>query len=246
MIATLFKDIFYEPLYNGLIFLFHLLPWADAGIIVILFTILVKLILFPLSKKSIETQMVMKKIQPELEALKKKHKDDREGQARAMMALYKEKKLNPLAGIFLVLIQIPIILALYWVFLNGGLPKVDTGLLYYFVPEPNVISMNFLGLLDISQKSLLVAILSGVSQFFQMRYALPATPAKSDKPSFKDDLARSMSLQMKYVMPVFIIVIAYQLPAVVGLYWVTSNLFAIGQEIVVRRKYRLDQKPAQA
>lgn len=246
MIPTLFKDIFYEPLYNGLIFLFHLLPWADAGIIVILFTILVKLILFPLSKKSVETQMVMKKIQPELDALKKKHKDDREGQARAMMALYKEKKLNPLAGIFLVLIQIPIILALYWVFLNGGLPKVDTGLLYYFVPVPDGISMNFLGLLDISQKSLLVAILSGVSQFFQMRYALPATPAKSDKPSFKDDLARSMSLQMKYVMPVFIIVIAYQLPAVVGLYWVTSNLFAIGQEIVVRRKYRLDQKPAQA
>ncbi|MFA6536419.1 MAG: YidC/Oxa1 family membrane protein insertase [Candidatus Paceibacterota bacterium] len=244
MISTLFQAIFYKPLYNGLIFLFHVLPWADAGLIVILFTVLVKLILFPLSKKSVETQMIMKKIQPELDALKNKHKDNREEQARAMMALYKEKKLNPLAGIFLVIIQIPIILALYWVFLNGGLPQVNAGLLYNFVPVPDLISMNFFGLLDISQKSIFVALLAGVSQFFQMRYALPATPAKSDKPSFKDDLARSMSMQMKYVMPVFIIIIAYQLPAVVGFYWVTSNLFAIGQEIVVRRRYRLDQKPA--
>ena len=243
MIPALFKAIFYEPLYNGLIFLFHVLPWADAGLIVILFTVLVKLVLFPLSKKSVETQMIMKKIQPELEALKIKHKNNREEQARAMMALYKERKLNPLAGIFLVIIQIPIILALYWVFLNGGLPKVDASLLYNWVPVPNSISMNFLGLLDISQKSIFVAILAGVSQFFQMRYALPATPAKSGKPSFKDDLARSMSLQMKYVMPVFIVIIAYQLPAVVGFYWVTSNLFAIGQEIVVRRRYRLDQNP---
>lgn len=244
MLMEFFKAVFYEPLYNGLIFLFDVMPWADAGLMVILFTILVKLILFPLSRKSVETQMVMKQIQPELDSLKKKYKDDREGQARAMMALYKEKKLNPLAGIFLVLIQIPIILSLYFVFLNGGLPEVNIDILYSFVPIPEMISMNFLGLLDISQKSLVLAILSGVSQFFQMRYALPATPPKSDKPSFKDDLARSMSLQMKYVMPIFIIFIAYQLPAVIGLYWVTSNLFAIGQEIVVRRKYRLDQKPA--
>jgi len=246
MITAFFKAVFYQPLYNGLIFLFDTLPWADAGLVVILFTALVKLALFPLSKKSIKTQMVMKKIQPELDQLKTKYKDDREGQARAMMALYREKKLNPLSGILVVLIQLPIIFAIYWIFFKGGLPAVNTDLLYSFIQIPANIDMHLFGVIDISQKNVILAVLTGVTQFFQMKFALPKLSPRKEGASFKDDLARSMNLQMKYIMPIFIIVIAYQLPVVVSLYWITSNLFAIGQELVVRKKYRLDETVVKA
>ena len=69
------------------------LPWADVGIVVILFTCIVKLALFPLSKKSVLTQIRMKEIQPELDAIKEKHKDNKQEQALKVMALYREKRL---------------------------------------------------------------------------------------------------------------------------------------------------------
>ena len=91
--SSLFHLFFYEPLYNGLIFLIGVLPWADVGIVVILFTCIVKLALFPLSKKSVLTQIRMKEIQPELDAIKEKHKDNKQEQALKVMALYREKRL---------------------------------------------------------------------------------------------------------------------------------------------------------
>ena len=114
--SYLFNLFFYEPLYNGLIFLIGVLPRADIGIVVVLFTCIVKLILFPLSKKSVLTQIRMKEIQPELDAIKEKHKENKQEQALKVMALYKERKINPFSGILLIFIQIPIIFALYFVF----------------------------------------------------------------------------------------------------------------------------------
>lgn len=238
MISELFEAFFYIPLYNGLIFLMDTIPWADAGVAVILFTCIVKLILFPLSRKSIEVQMNMRAIQTDLDQIKIKYKDNREEQAKQTMALYKTKGINPFIGILLVIIQIPIIIALYLVFYKGGLPAVDHNLLYSFVKIPESINMNFLGLIDISQKSFVAALFAAVSQFFQIRFSMPIIPSKSKEPSFKNDLARSLSLQMRYVMPIFIFFFAWQLAAVVSLYWTTSNLFAIGQELYIRKKFK--------
>jgi YidC/Oxa1 family membrane protein insertase len=143
------------------------IPFVDAGVAVILFTIIVKLILFPLSKKSVKTQLVMKDIQPEIDQIKEKCKGNKQEEAVKTMALYKEKGVNPFSGILLVILQIPIIFALYFIFLKGGLPKIDTSLLYSFVPIPATVNMNFLGLLDISKANAIAAILVGLSQFFQ-------------------------------------------------------------------------------
>lgn len=237
MITAAFDAIIYEPLYNGLVFLMDLVPWVDAGISVIIFTFLVKLILFPISQKAVRTGLKMRTFEGELATLKEKYKDDREAHARATMAFYKEKNINPFSSIFLAFIQIPIILGLYFVFYSGGLPDIKTELLYSFVSAPKV-DMQFLGLIDITKGSAILAILVALSQYFQVKFSMPAMKPKvaGAVPSMKDDFARTLHLQMRYFLPVMVGVIAYNISGAVSLYWITSNLFAIGQEIYARRK----------
>ena len=229
-----FKVVFYQPLYNGLVFLMDVIPGADAGIAVIALTVIVKLVLFPLSKRSIETQFSMRRFQPELDELKKKYASDREGYARATMAFYKEKRINPFSSFFLLLIQLPVIISLYYVFFRGGLPEINEVLRYAFIPSPEV-SMEFLGLIDIAGKSITLAALAGITQFFQVKLALPPPAPGTRDGSFQGELMHGMHMQMKYVMPIVAAVVAYTISGAVALYWTTSNLFAIGQEIVVRR-----------
>jgi YidC/Oxa1 family membrane protein insertase len=100
MISSVFNTVLYIPLYNAFIGFIDVFPWMDAGIVVILFTLLIKLILFPLSQKSVRSQIEMKKIQPEIDEIKLKYKDNKQEQALKTMALYKEKGVNPFSGIF--------------------------------------------------------------------------------------------------------------------------------------------------
>jgi YidC/Oxa1 family membrane protein insertase len=236
--SAFFHVAFYQPLYNGLIFLMDILPWFDAGVIVVLFTILVKFILFPLSKQAVITQIRMKEIEPQLKAIKEKYKDNSQEQAKKTMEMYKEKKVNPFSGVFVVLLQLPIIFALYYIFLRSGLPSIDGNLLYSFIPHPNTVNMSFLGLINITQKSLFLAFLAGISSFFQAKLAAPVVAPKKDNPSFSDDLARGMSMQMRYVLPIIVFFISYKISGVVALYWFTSNVFTIIQERYLRKKFK--------
>jgi len=156
------------------------------------------------------------------------------------MALYKEKGVNPFSGFFLILIQLPIIFALYSIFLNSGLPNITGDMLYSFVKIPDVVNMNFLGLIDIAKKSIILSLFAGITQFFQIRYSIPkpAETPTGTPVSFKNDLARSMSFQMRYIMPIIVFFISYSISAAVALYWSVSNLFMIGQEIYVRGKIK--------
>ena len=238
-IVDWFNAIIYEPLYNGLIFVMDILPVSDAGIAVIVFTVIVKLILFPLSRKAVRTQMLMKELEPELKEIKERNTDDRQKQAEEMMAFYREKELNPFSSIFLILIQLPIIIALYHIFLNAGLPEINTDLLYSFVAAPDTITTDLFGLsfLTVSGKSWVLALGAAISGFFQIRYSMPPMKAKtSGQPNLKEDLARSMQVQMRYVFPVIIFFIAWQISGAIALYWLTSNLFTVGQEIVIRKQ----------
>ncbi|HEY4499137.1 MAG TPA: YidC/Oxa1 family membrane protein insertase [Candidatus Paceibacterota bacterium] len=234
-----FTTVFSQPLYNGLVFLITLMPAADAGIAIIIFTILVRLVLYPLSKGSILTQMKLKSVEGEIALIKETIKD-KTAQAAKIMGFYKEKGLNPLSGFVLILVQIPIIFALYHIFLKSGLPIVDTSLLYSFITAPQSINMHFLGLLDISEKSYLLAFICAVSQYFQARLALPpAKPRQSNQTeSFKDNLARSMNMQMRYFFPIVVFFIVYSLSGTIALYWITTNVFSIAQEWYVRRNFK--------
>lgn len=243
MISSLFNTLVYNPLYNGLVFLIDLIPWADIGVIVILFTIAVRLILYPLSKASVRTQIKMREINPEINKIKETYKDNKQKQAEEIMSVYRKNGINPFSGFFLMFIQIPIIIALYLIFYKGGLPIIDSNIVYSFIDIPEPISMKFLGLIDMSEKrNIILAILAGISQFFQAKFAMPKMSEKQEnsqnKPSFSDDLMKSMNVQMKYVMPVIIAIASYSISGAVALYWVTSNIFTIGQEIFVRNSHK--------
>lgn len=240
--SSIFHTVLYQPLYNAFIFLMDLLPWFDAGVIIIFFTILVKLVIFPLSQKAVRAQMELKAIEPELALIREKHKADKQEQAKLTLELYKKKNINPFGSIAVVFIQLPIIFALYFVFLRAGLPVLNTDLLYAFTPHPESINMNFLGLINITHKSYFLALLAGLSSFFQIRFSMPPYQKPTDsKATFKDDLARSMNTQMRYVFPVIVLFISYSISGVVALYWTTSNLFTLGQEFVIRRKYKKEK-----
>lgn len=236
MIAFL-KIIIYIPLYNTLMLVLGVLPIADVGIAVIILTILVKVILYPLAKKTSITQLRMKEKQSELDEIKEKYKDNREEQALKIMDFYKRYKINPFGSFITIFIQIPIIYSLYHIFLHSGLPIVDVNMLYPFIHIPEQISMNFLGLVDVSKNNIMLAFLAGITSFFQMKITSPATEKKPGV-ELKDDLARIMSLQMKYFMPILIFFISWKISGVVALYWAVSNILGIAQDLWIKKNLK--------
>ena len=242
MFSYVFHTVFFDPVYNALVFFIDVIPGGDVGLAIIATVIVVKFCLLPLSIKAVKTQKIMKELEPKLKELKEKYKDKKEEQAKAMMALYKDAGMNPFASILLLFIQIPFVIAIYLAVSRGGgisLPGINTDILYTFIPNPSMVSMEFLGQFDITQKSLVLALLAGVTQFFSTRLSMVAMPLKERDPdavpNLKDDFARNMQFQMKYVMPVFIIFIAYSFSATIALYFVVSNLVQITQELYVRK-----------
>jgi YidC/Oxa1 family membrane protein insertase len=243
MISGLYNLLIYEPLYNGLVFLMDIIPWADAGIVVVIFTVVIKLILFPISRKAVLTQKKIKQFEPEIAQIKEKYKKDRQEQAQKIFAFYKEKGINPFSSFFLILLQLPIVIALYRIFWRSGLPEIQKELLYSFIAVPSAVNMVFLGLIDISMKSWPLALLVGISTFIQMRLSMPAIkPTESPGKSFRDDLARGMNIQMRYFFPFIAVFISYNISGAIALYWLTSNLFTTFQELLVRKE---TNKPSQ-
>ncbi len=230
-----FSTIVTTPLYNGMVLLMGALPWADLGVVIILFTCIIRLVLFPLAQKSVKTQIVMQEIQPKLDAIKEQFKGDPQQQAARTMAAYKENGLNPFASILFMFIQIPIIFGLYFMFLHAGFPSIDSNFLYSFVHVPAGVDTMFLGFVDMTVKSIPIAILAGVFQFIQAQLMKMPKPKQDDKPSFGKEFTKSLNFQMKYVFPLIIIFVAAALPASIALYWATSNVFSIGQELYVRK-----------
>lgn len=235
MISSLFHSFVYIPLYNALVGILSISPFVDLGVAVIALTVLVKIALYPLSLKASRTQQLMKELEVPLKELRERYKDNREEQGRKMLELYREKGVNPFSGITVLFVQLPVILGLYFVFLKGGLPTIDSSLLYSFISAPHDVHMLFLGIVDMAGKSHVLAFLAGATQYLQVHYALPAPAPRSENATFQEDFARSLQVQMKYVLPVVIVFVAYVASAAVALYWITSNIFAIGQELYVRR-----------
>lgn len=239
MISAAFHTVIYDPLYNGLVFLVGVIPTHDVGFAVIALTILVRIVLFPLSRRAVETQIAMKKIAPEVEAIKEKYKDSREEQARQMFALYRERGVHPFAGIGLLLAQLPILIALYWIFALGGLPEIRPELLYAFVSPPAGVNMEFVGILNMAGHSVLLGAIAAATQFVYTRLSMGARQKQTATPaaSFSADLARSFDLQARYVLPATFIVLSFFIPNAAMLYIVTSNAFMIGQELFSGRRF---------
>ncbi len=237
MISSLWHSIVYQPLFNVLILLINILPGNSVGTAIILLTVLVRIALLPLTGKSIKVQKAMKVLEPKLKHIRDKHKDDKQLQARKTMELYQEHGVTPFSGCLPLLIQIPIIIGLYWVFLDG-LKIVDVSVLYGFVAAPGALDMHFL-IFDLAGKSAFLALCAAVSQYFQATLSLgrqdTPKPADASTPTMQEEFAKTMQFQMRYILPIMVGVIAYNATAAVALYWATSNILSVAQELWMRR-----------
>lgn len=243
MLWSVFSTLIYTPLYNALVFLIDVLPGGSVGLSIIILTIVVKLLLFPLARQATRTQLTLKKIAPVLEEIKKKYKENQKEQVAQMLKVYKQHHVHPLSGILVIFIQLPIVIGLYWVFYKGGLPDIHLELLYSFVAAPQEVYMNFLGHFNLSEKSIVLAVLVAFTQLLIGHITFEA-PVITSKPgeSIKDDIMRSLHLQTKYFLPLLLGVFGYILASAVALHWITGNIFTIVQDILVKRRFRAIEK----
>ncbi|MFA5961403.1 MAG: YidC/Oxa1 family membrane protein insertase [Parcubacteria group bacterium] len=248
--GSIFNAFIYQPIYNLLIFVYNVVPFHDFGVAIILVTVIIKLILLPLSRKQIESQKKMQELQPKIKEIQDKYKNDKEKQSKALMEFYKENKANPFSGCLPMIFQLVFLIAIYRVLFNisqNGL-MVDGSLLYQFIHNPGQINRFFLGLVDLSSivsfnsftagniAHVILVIAAAGAQYIQTKM-LMATKAKSDKEKGvekKDDknpdFAQVMSKQMLYLAPIMTLFIGIKFPAGLALYWLVSTLFMIAQQ----------------
>ncbi len=226
-----YNEIFYRPLLGALVFLTSVLPGHDLGFAVILLTVIIRALTFPLTHRMVKTQNAMRLIEPEVKKIHEDYKN-KEDQAKALMALYKKHGINPFSGFLSLLIQFPLLIALYQVFWKGIPFKPQE--IYGFLQIPQNINTVFLGFISLTDPNVGMAALAAVSQFWQAKLALPPKTT----PPAKGEMAQAMQWQMVYIFPVIIFFISLKLPAAVGLYWTAMNIFAIVHEATVRRQAR--------
>ncbi len=232
--VEIFHTLIYQPLYNAVIFFYSSLPVQDFGLAIILTTILIKTAFFSLSRMQIEQQKRMQDIQPKLKAIQEKYKSDKGEQTKAIMACYKENKVNPFAGCLPLLIQLVFFITFYRVIINiseNGL-VVKSADIYSFVPNPGEIKHLAFGFLDMVKASPVLGALGALAQYFQTKMILPqasaiSTRKKGEKASGDmPDMAAIMGKQMLYLGPAMVFFFSFQFPAALSLYWFVSTLLA--------------------
>ncbi|MEK9134685.1 MAG: YidC/Oxa1 family membrane protein insertase [Patescibacteria group bacterium] len=219
--VDIYNFILYQPLFNVLILFYQYIPGKDFGVAVILLTVLIRLVLYPLMTKSIRSQKILTELQPKIQEIQQKFKNDKQTQAKEIMALYKREKINPLGGFLPLLIQLPILIALYQVFWKGVLVEG--------------IDPTFLGILNLAQPSIILAVLAGICQFFQTKTMTPKAQKVKDGDKV-GQFSSMMQKQMLYVFPIFTVFILFKMPSAIGLYWVVTSLFSIGQQYLIMKK----------
>jgi len=214
--------------FNILIFLYNNLG-QSMGLAIIALTVLVRLILWPSQGKALRAQKELNALQPELKQLQEKHKGDQAKQAKAMMDFYKERKVSPFSSCLPLLIQFPLIIALYQVF-RVGMNQESLTMLYPFIHRPDSINTIFLGYFNLAQpEKYVLPILTGASQFIQSRMAMPKSLGQADNAQM------AISKQMIYFLPIMTVVIAMSLPSALPLYWFVTTLLAILQQYLINK-----------
>ncbi|PIZ00111.1 hypothetical protein COY62_04375 [bacterium (Candidatus Howlettbacteria) CG_4_10_14_0_8_um_filter_40_9] len=238
------NTIIVTPFLNILVTLYSLLPGHDFGVAVIVFTIIIRIVLWPLASKALHSQKAMQELQPEVEKLKKRYKDKAELN-KALMELYKEKEINPMGSCLPTIVQLPFLFSMFYAFLKFKNPDFVmlanedgiSALLYPFVKNlsfvkdilstQSAISTTFLGAINLGKASVVLAVFAAATQFFQTKMM---SPAKN-----KDETQKMMG-QMTYLFPVMTFAFGMSLPAALPLYWGVQSLFAIFQQYWVMHR----------
>lgn len=234
--ASLFHTILYQPLFNLFVGLYNIIPGHDLGLVILAITILTRVLLYPLTASSIKGQKAMQDLQPKLDAIKKEFAVDKQKQAQATMELYKNNKINPLTSCLPLLIQLPLLIALFWVLRDGLASKDLAANLYPFVHNPGTVSAISFGIINLATPSIILAVLSGAAQFVQAKmFSRKPAPKEAGAGGKDEDMAAMMNKQMLYVMPVMTLIIGIRLPAALSLYWFFSTMLMVVQQWYIFR-----------
>ncbi len=240
--ANIFQTIFYQPILNLLVYLYNIVPGSDIGIAIVILTLLIRLILYPLNRKSIQSQKALQDLQPKIEELKKRHADDKQALGKEMMEMYKREKVNPFSSCLPLLIQFPFLIAVFYVF-RDGLSGGSLDLVYSFISKPEMINPISLGFFDLSKPSPILAVLAGAAQFWQAKMMITKRPPKivQGKSGAKDeDMMAIMNKQMVYFMPAITVFIGLTFPGGLTLYWLLTTVFTALQQLIMFKKKKTD------
>jgi len=234
----MFTTILVQPIYNVFIFILGFMPGGDVGLAIIFLTVIVRAIFYPVFTSQIRTQMALQVVQPELDELKEKYKDNPQELVRRQGELFKKHRIRLSSMLGSAILQIIIFLALSSIFYRLKLPAIRTDLLYSFVHAPAIVSPSFFGLLNLATTHhYVLAALVAVSQYVVMRLSLQRTTSNTSKMSDAQLAAHQMQRQMMiYMFPAAMAAASYFPAGAVGLYLLTSNLISLGQEWLIRRK----------
>jgi len=215
----LFFNVIQNPIFSVLQYIYNTIGVQDLGVSIIILTVLIRIVLLPVFYKGAKDQSLMQKLQPKIKEIQEKHKENKQEQARVLMELYKEHKVNPFSGFLLLLVQLPVFIALFQIFTNQAL-----GLAFD--------SHSFLGLINLGTKNLYLAAFAAILQYAQSKMMLPKKQGNTGKGNPMESIGKTMVI----VGPVFTIIILINLPAALGLYWLVSNAFSLAQQFYINKK----------
>ena len=238
--SEIFQTIFYQPMLNLLVFLYNIVPGNDLGIAIILLTIVIKLILLPLSKQSIKSQKALQDLQPKIDELKKKYANNKEEMGRKMMGMYKENKVNPFSSCLPLLVQLPFLFAVFQVF-RDGFANDSLDLVYAFISRPDVIDTMSFGI-NLADKNIPIAVLAGAAQYWQAKMMLTKKAEVHTKDSKDEDMAAIMNKQMVYFMPILTVVFAMSFPGGLALYWLITTALTGAQQLYIFKQKEKNNK----
>lgn len=237
--STLWNDILVGGLQSGLLGLYDLTDRMNVpsfGIAIIIFTIIVRLILFPLSVTSLRSSRRMQLLSPRLKELQRQHKGDRQAMAQAQMELYKQHGVNPLMGCLPQLAQLPVLFALYWAIIgvtNDEATKAGLEMAFLWIADLAVPDVWLPPGVDLPFKLPgALALTAGATQWVVQRMMMNR---------MTNDPQQQMIQNVMQFMPIMIVFFAMQFPAGLALYWVVSNIFSIGQQWVIMRDKSLER-----
>lgn len=246
---NIFTTLLIQPLANGLV-VFYRIFGNNMGIAIIAFTLTLVTILRPMTKKSMDAMKKMKEYQPQLDKLKKKHKDDKQKLMQAQAAFYKEKGINPGAGCLPMILQFALLIGLLQVFIQA-LTGSDPTKLNHLLYEPlkfhagELINTRFL-YLDIAKHDTFripgvpfgipgpILILAAISQMISAKITAPYLTAEEKAakktPGAGDDFQAAMQSSAIYTFPLMTLLIGGSFPAGVAIYWVTFSIYQTVQQ----------------
>ncbi len=243
--SQLWSGVFYRPIYNGLIYLTSVLPGNSLGLAIIILTLIIRTLLLVPTQKAMQQQRKLQEIQPRLEKIKEKYKGDQQKIAMETMAIWKDAKVNPMGSCLPILLQFPFLIAIFYV-VRDGLNPDYVHLLYTQYQNFSITDINHFFLwMDLTKTNTYVLpLIIGALQFIQMKLSMHKAQKnrkKEGKEAPKNEMAMATNTMM-YIMPVMIAVFTASLPAGVGIYWGTSTIYGIIQQVFVNKGKSVDSQ----